>query len=81
MWKSTTKVFPTTKSSGIMQLRRTDNTKEERWGENRMKNETEDRIVCPDYKNMTIEKVGEIEDYWILREIYRFIINITKEGG
>lgn len=46
-----------------------------------MKNETEDRIVCPDYKDIIIEKVGKIEDYWILREIYRFIINITKEGG
>lgn len=31
--------------------------------------------------NSDIDMVGKIEDYWILREIYRFIINMTKEGG
>lgn len=45
-----------------------------------MKNDEEDRSVRPDYKDIIIEKVGKIEDYWILREIYRFIINMTKEG-
>lgn len=32
-----------------------------------------------DYKSKIIELVEKIEDNWILKQIYRCIINITKE--
>ncbi len=34
-----------------------------------------------EYREKIIEMMGKIEDIWILRQIYRFIINITKEGS
>lgn len=33
-----------------------------------------------DYKRKIIEMVSSISDEWILWQIYRFIVNITKEG-
>lgn len=32
-----------------------------------------------DYKQKIIEAVNKIEDTWILKTIYRFIIGMTKE--
>ena len=32
------------------------------------------------YRERIIEMAKEIHDTWILNQIYRFIINITKEG-
>ena len=32
------------------------------------------------YKEKIIEIVQKMEDVWILKQIYRYIINITKEG-
>lgn len=33
-----------------------------------------------DYKSKIIELIEKIQDKWILKQIYRYIINITKEG-
>ncbi len=33
-----------------------------------------------DYKKKIIEMVKEIEDLWILEQIFKFITNMTKEG-
>lgn len=33
------------------------------------------------YKRRIIEMVDGISDDWILKQIYRFIINMTKEGS
>ena len=33
------------------------------------------------YKEKIIEMVGQVEDAWILEQIYRFAINMTEEGN
>lgn len=32
------------------------------------------------YREKIIEMVGQIEDVWILEQIYKFVINMTEEG-
>lgn len=33
-----------------------------------------------DYKKLIIEMLDKIDNYWILEQIYRCIVNITKGG-
>ena len=33
------------------------------------------------YREKIIEMVGQVEDAWILEQIYRFAINMTEEGN
>lgn len=37
-------------------------------------------ITSPDYGELIIEMVQNIDDSWILKQIYRYIKNITKAG-
>ena len=32
------------------------------------------------YKEKILEMVGQIEDVWIFKQIYKFVINMTEEG-
>lgn len=38
------------------------------------------KVSSPDYGELIIEMVHKISDRWILEQIYRYIINMTKEG-
>lgn len=33
------------------------------------------------YRDKIVEKIGQIEDEWILKTIHNFIVGMTKEGG
>jgi hypothetical protein len=33
-----------------------------------------------DYKKLIVELLDKIDDGWILKQIYMFIVNMTKEG-
>lgn len=37
-------------------------------------------VKNPDYGELIIEMVHNINDVWILEQIYKGILNITKEG-
>lgn len=37
-------------------------------------------IKNPDYRELIIEMIHNINDVWILEQIYKGIVNITKEG-
>lgn len=52
-----------------------------------MKNQTETNVNekiggggVNSYKEKIISMVNQIEDIWILEQIHKFIINMTKEG-
>lgn len=38
------------------------------------------QISTPDYGKLIVEMVREINDTWILEQIFRYIRNMTKEG-
>lgn len=47
--------------------------------------ETKDQVCVQDagvekYKEKIAETISSIQDTWILRQVYDFIINMTKEG-
>lgn len=44
------------------------------------KSATEYLVKNPDYGEMIIEMIHNIDDVWILEQIYNCIVNITKEG-
>ena len=46
-----------------------------------MKSDAEDRIVCPDYKNMIIETVEKIENPGILEYLHTFIRLFLEKWG
>ena len=38
------------------------------------------QIATPDYGELIVEMVHNISDTWILEQIFRYIMNMTKEG-
>lgn len=36
--------------------------------------------LAPDYKILIAKAIHDIQDTWLLEQIYKCIINVTKEG-
>ena len=44
------------------------------------KNLHDEQITEEEYKKKIIKIIEGMDNYWRIRQIYRFVVNITKEG-